>query len=311
VLNSRQLLQIDKLPDSMIVIGASVVGVEFASIFSAFGTRVTLLGRRTFLKDAESQLAKRFQRILRRKGVIINIGLSFGEIVPTDEGLMSVTYEQKGEERQAEAEIVLLSTGRWPYVDGVGLGNVGIAQAKRAIDVNEYLETSVPGIYAIGDCIGGYLLAHVASYEGEVAAENALGHRRAVDYSVVPNCIFTMPEIAGVGLTERQSREMGLDYIVSRFPFNANSRALAIGEPDGQIRLICERRGDGKGGRVLGMHIMGPHASELIAEGALAMRMGASAEDIAETMHQHPTLAEAVMEVAKGQLDGAIHYHHR
>jgi len=308
VLTSRELLEIDKLPRSMVIIGGSVVGIEFASIFNAFGTKVTVLGRRTFLKDAEERLTKRFRGMLRKQGVSINIGLSFKEIVLTDEGLLRVTYEQGGEDRYAEGEIVLLSTGRKPYTGGVGLENAGIALEGEAIKVNEHLETNVPGIYAIGDCIGGYLLAHVASYEGEVAAENALGHRRAVDYTVVPNCIFTMPEIADVGLTEKQCKEMGIDYVVSRFPFNINGRALAMGEPDGQIRLICEKREDGKGGRVLGMHIMGPHASDLIAEGALAIKLGATAQDIAETIHAHPTLPEVVMEVAKGQLDGAIHY---
>ena len=306
VLTSRELLEVEGLPQSMVVIGGSVVGIEFASIFNAFGTKVTVLGRRTFLKDAESRLAQRFRGILRRKGVKVDIGLSFKEIVSTDEGLLRVVYEQRGEEQHVEGEVVLLSTGRWPYVEGIGLENVGIALDNRAIKVDEYLETNTPGIYAVGDCIGGYLLAHVASYEGEVAAENALGHRRAVDYTVVPNCIFTMPEIADVGLTEKQCKEMGVDYVVSRFPFNINGRALAMGEPDGQIRLICEKRG-----RVLGMHVMGPHASDLIAEGALAMKMGATAQDIAETIHAHPTLAEVVMEVAKGQLDGAIHYRKR
>jgi dihydrolipoamide dehydrogenase len=155
------------------------------------------------------------------------------------------------------------------------------------------------------------MLAHVASYEGELAAENALGHRHAADYSAVPNCVFTMPEIASVGLTESQCLERGIECIVSSFPFCANGRALILDEPDGQIRLICERRADGKGGKILGMHIMGPHASDLIAEGALAMKLGATAEDIACAIHAHPTLSEAVMEAAKAQLDGAIHYYRR
>ena len=311
VLNSRELLQISTLPKSMVVIGGSVVGVEFATIFNAFGTQVTLLGRRTFLKGAESQLTKRFQSILRREGITIDIGLSFKEIIRRDDGTLSVVYERRGKEQHAEGEIVLLAAGRWPYSEGVGLDNLGVVRDDRAIKVNDYLETSQPGVYAIGDCIGGHLLAHVASYEGEVAVENALGYRRAVDYTVVPNCIFTLPEIAGVGLTEKQCKEKGLQYVVSRFPFMANSRALAIGQPDGQVRLICEKQGDGKGGRVLGMHILGPYASDLIAQGAIAMKMGATARDIAETMYQHPTISEAVMEAAKGQLGGAIHYHHR
>ena len=139
----------------------------------------------------------------------------------------------------------------------------------------------------------------------------AVGAQLCEDYSAVPNCVFTMPEIAGVGLTENQCHERGIECVVSSFPFYANGRALILEEPDGQVRLICERRADGKGGRILGIHIMGPHASDLIAEGALAMKMGATAEDIAGTIHAHPTLSEAVMEAAKAQLDGAIYYYRR
>ena len=308
VLTSRELLEIDHLPHSLIVIGGSVVGIEFASIFNALGTQVQVLGRRTFLKSAEDRLAKRFKNILKRQGVGANIGLAFREITRADNGLLRVVYEQRDKESYAEGEVVLLSTGRWPYTEGLALNELGMSFNGRAIAVNEYLETSVAGIYAVGDCTGGYMLAHVASYEGEVAAENALGHRRVADYTAVPNCIFTMPEIAGVGLTEKQCKAQDIDYVVARFPFNVNGRALTMGEPDGQIRLICEKRADSKGGKVLGMHIMGPHASDLIAEGALAVRLGATAEDIANTIHAHPTLPEVVMEVAKGQLDGAIHY---
>ncbi len=179
----------------------------------------------------------------------------------------------------------------------------------RAIAVDEYLETSVPGIYAIGDCIGGYMFAHVASREGEVAVENILGpERRPMDYGVVPYCFFTNPEIASVGLTEAQAKEQGISVQVSRFPFRASGRALSLGEEEGQARIICEATAGGRGGRVLGVHIMGAQAGTLIAEAALAMRLGATAEDIATTIHTHPTLPEIVMEAAKGQLDGAIHY---
>lgn len=311
VLTSRELLEIDHLPKSMVIIGGSTVGIELASIFNAMGTQVRVLDAQYFLMNAEEQLAKRFRDILRRQGVETSIGLTVTEIVPTDPGALRVAYEQGGNEAHAEGEVVLVSIGRWPVTEGVGLEKLGIAMRGRAIAVNEYLETSVSGIYAVGDCTGGSMLAHVASYDGEVAAENALGHHRSADYTVIPSCIFTMPEIADVGLTERQCREQEIDYIVSRFPFNANARALSIGESDGQIRLICEKRADGKGGRILGMHIMGPHASDLIAQGALAIRMGATAEDIANTIHAHPTLSEVVMEAAKGQLDGAIHFRKR
>ncbi|MFH1927914.1 MAG: dihydrolipoyl dehydrogenase [Chloroflexota bacterium] len=308
VLTSRELLEIDHLPKSMVVIGGSTVGIELASIFNVMGTCVRVLDLLYFLKNTEEQLAKRFRGILKRQGVETSIGLTVTEIMHTNQGILRVAYEQGGRESYAEGEVVLVSIGRWPHTVEVGLDKLGIAMKGRAIAVNEYLETSVPGIYAVGDCTGGHMLAHVASYEGEVAAENALGHRRAVDYTAVPSCIFTTPEIADVGLTEKQCKEREIEYTVSRFPFNVNGRALTMGDTDGQIRLICEKGADGKGGRILGMHIMGPHASDLIAEGALAIKMGATAEDIANTIHAHPTLSEVVMEVAKGQLDGAIHY---
>jgi len=310
VLTSNGLLELESLPESMVVVGGSVVGMELACIFGALGTRVVVLGRRTFLKEAEQRLAKRLRSILSRRGMAITIGLAFKGIERGPEGLLRVNYERRGEAQWAEGQVVLLATGRWPYIEGLGLDDLGLAMNGRAIAVNEYLETSLPGIYAIGDCIGGHMLAHVASYEAEIAVANTLGERRSADYRVVPNCIFTMPEIAGVGLTEAEAKRAGLEFIVSRFPFAVNGRAVAIGETEGQIRMICEKGPDGRGGKVLGVHIMGAHASDLVAEAALAMRLGATARQIAETIHAHPTMPEALMEVAMAQIDGAIHYQH-
>jgi dihydrolipoamide dehydrogenase len=158
-------------------------------------------------------------------------------------------------------------------------------------------------VYAIGDVTGGYMLAHVASHEGEVAVEHALGKDSAIDYQAVPNCVFTMPEIAGVGLMEQEAKEQGISYKKSRFPFTASGRALAMGETTGLVKMICDQ----ESGRVLGLHIMGPHATDLIAEGALAIQSGATAEDVARTIHAHPTLSEAVREAALGQAEGPIH----
>lgn len=311
VLYSDDLLTYPSLPQSLVVVGASVVGMEFACLYQALGTRVTVLGRKTFLKDTEPQLAKRLQVLLRQRGMSIAIGLEFQSIERTAAGLLRVNYLRGGKQEEAEGEVVLIASGRWPYSEGLGLDELGLARSGRAIAVDAYLRTNIPGIYAIGDCIGGLMLAHVASYEAEVAVANILGGSRAADYRVVPNCIFTLPEIADVGLTEAEAKERGIAVNVSRFPFNINGRALALGETEGQVRLVCERGADGRGGRVLGAHIMGPHASDLIAEAALAIKLGANAQDIAGTIHAHPTVPEALMEAAMGQGEGAIHFEQR
>ncbi|MEN6479512.1 MAG: dihydrolipoyl dehydrogenase [Anaerolineales bacterium] len=309
VLTSREFLAIDHLPESIVVIGASAVGVEFASMLHTLGSRVTVLGRRSFLRDAEPQLAKRFRALLARQGVDVQVGLEFQAIERLDDGRLRVHYDRRGAQ-SADGEVVLLATGREPVTEGLGLQAAGVQLAGRAIGVDAHLQTNVPGIYAIGDCIGGHMLAHVASYEAEVAIDNILGEPREADYRVVPNCIFTMPEIAGVGLTEEQAQEQGLNYAVARFPFMVNGRAAALGETEGQVRIIAEAEPHGKG-RILGVHIMGPHASDLIAEAALAMQLEATPEDIARTIHAHPTVPEALMEAAMNCGRGAIHYEQR
>ena len=309
VVTSRGLLNLKELPRSMVVVGASVVGLEFASMFNALGCKVTVLGRKTFMKSAEEQLAKRFRSLMVRDGIAVTIGVDFKEITQTDDGKLRVSYSLGSKEGAVEGDIVLLSTGRTPYVDGLGAVDLGLAVDKQRVLVNEYMEANIPGVYAIGDVLGTYMLAHVASYEGEVAVENALGRRRAADYRAVPYAIFTIPEVAGVGLTEREAKERGIDYMVSRFPFSASGKALAMGEQEGQIRMICEKRGDGLGGKVLGVHIMGARASDLIAEATTAMQLNVTAQDLAETIHAHPTLPESLMEAAKAAAFGeAVHY---
>jgi len=309
VVTSRGLLNLKTFPKSLVVVGASVVGLEFASMFNALGSKVTVLGRKTFMKSADEQLAKRFRSLLVRAGVAVTIGVDFKEIVQTDEGLLRVHYAQRDREDYAEGEVVLLSTGRTPYTQGLGVEDLRLKMDGPKLLVNPYMETSVPGVYAIGDVLGTYMMAHSASYEGEVAVENALGHRRAADYRAVPYAIFTLPQVAGVGLTEQEAKEKGIDYVVARFPFSASGKALAIGDQEGQIRMICEREGDGLGGRVLGVHIMGPQAADLVAEATVAIQLNATAKEIAETIHAHPTLPESLMEAAKAAAFGeAIHY---
>jgi dihydrolipoamide dehydrogenase len=305
VVASRELLKLKKLPRSMVIVGASVVGMEFACIFNALGVEVNVLARRTFLKGADDKLVKRFRPLVAKRGIKITQGLEFQEITQAGDGLLRVGYEYKGQALHAEGEVVLLATGRDPYTANLGVEGLGLKMNGKKVVVNERMETNTPDIYAIGDVTGGYMLAHVASYEGEVAVENALGHSRVADYSGIHNCIFTMPEIASVGLTEEQAKGQGIDYLVERFPFAINGRALGMGETEGQVRIICEK-GSGK---ILGLHVMGARANDIAAEGAVAIHAGLTAKDLADTIHAHPTLPETIMEAARAVAYGeAIHY---
>jgi dihydrolipoamide dehydrogenase len=309
VLDTRELLEIDSLPESVTIIGAGTVGIEFACLLHALGVQVTVLERCFFLRDAEPQLARRFRSVLARRGIDVQMDLEVQSFERLPNGKLRAHYDRRGQQH-VDADRVLVSVGRAPVTEGLGLDAAGVALEGRFIAVDEHLQTSAPGIYAIGDCIGGYMLAHVASYEAEVAVDNIMGEPRVADYRVVPNCIFTMPEIASVGLTEEQAKAQGLAFSVARFPFTVNGRALTLGETEGQVRIISEPEPEGKG-RILGVHIMGPHASDLIAEAALAMQLNASAHDIARTIHAHPTAPEALMEAAMNAGIGAIHFAQR
>lgn len=305
VLDTTGLLEYPHRPRSLVVIGASAAGMEFACLFHALDVPVTVLDREFFIREADQQLAKRLMSMLRQKGMRIAIGAEIESIEPGLEGLR-VNYRHASQQLTADGEVVLVAIGRAPDSAGLGLRQMGAEYDGPALVVDRRLRTSVAAIYAAGDCIGGQMLAHVAAYEGEVAVANILGEERYADYTVVPNCVYTLPEIAGVGLTESAARERGVDCVVTRFPFSASGRALTLGEMEGQVRLVCER-----GGRVLGAHIMGPHASELAAEAALAIRLGASAADISGTIHAHPTLSEALAEAAMAQGPGALHFTQR
>ena len=304
VLTTDDILELTELPESLVVIGGSHVGVEFASIFNALGTKVTIVKRRPLrLEPVDEEIGRRFAQTLQRRGVEVIIGAAV-KAIEKKGAVLRVLWDTPEGEQGVDGRVVLMATGRAPYTGGLDLSGIGIQMDGKAIRVNEYLETNIKDVYAVGDVLGKNMLAHVASYEGEVAVENALGRSREADYRAVPNCVFCHPEIAGVGITEKEASEGSIPYKVSKFPFAACGRAVAMGQTAGMAKMIC-RAGDGV---VLGMHIMGPHASDLIAEGALAIRLGLTAEDIVHTIHAHPTLPEAVRETAMGQLDGAIHF---
>ncbi len=309
VITSTEALDIAQVPARLVVVGGGVIGLEFACIYEALGSQVTVLEMMPTLLPGgtDEALAKRLALLFRRRGLSIVTGAEVQGIESAGSGL-AVTYrDAKGTVSQVEGDSVLVATGRWPNTEGLGLAEAGVEMNGRAIAVNDYLASSVPGVWAIGDAIGGMMLAHKAMVDGRVAAENASGVGRKVDYRSVPNVIFTRPEVASVGLTETQARSQGADVKTAQFPFSANPRARILGESDGLVKLVCEAGS----GRVLGVHLMGPHVTDLIAEGALAVQMQATADDLAWTTHAHPTLPEAMLEAALGFRNATLHFHAR
>lgn len=303
VLTSDDLLALTEIPKSLLVIGAGVVGIEFSSLLRAFGCEVTVVEMLpTILPMVDGDIVKRISLMLRKQGIKALVGSKVTAIEPIAGGVVVTVDTGKGRQ-QIPVEKVLVATGRRPAVNGLGLETVGIHCDRIGIKVNERMETNIPGIYAIGDVTGQSMLAHTASAAGMVAAENAMGNHSVMDYSAIPGCIFTTPEIAMVGITEEEAREKQLDFKVSKCNFAANGKAVTMGETDGLVKIIA----DAASGKVLGMHILGPHASDLIMEGALAIRNGLTARQIGHTVHPHPTLSETVMESAHGIYGDSIH----
>ncbi|MEI8335185.1 MAG: dihydrolipoyl dehydrogenase [Chloroflexota bacterium] len=306
VMTSTGALDIPDVPAHLVVVGGGVIGLEFACIYEALDSRVTILEMMpTLLPGATDEaLAQRLALLLRRRGMTVITGARVEAIASSARGL-EVTYRDgKGVLAQVDGDRVLAAVGRWPNTAGLGLADIGVRMNGRAIAVDEHLATSVPDVWAVGDAVGGTMLAHKAMVDGRVAAENACGGSRTADHGSVPNVVFTRPEVASVGLTEAQARHEGADVKVAQFPFSANPRARILGETDGLVKLVCEAGS----GTVLGVHILGPHATDLIAEGALAVRLGATADDLAWTTHAHPTLPEAVLEAALGFRDATLHF---
>ncbi|MFC1955193.1 FAD-dependent oxidoreductase, partial [Chloroflexota bacterium] len=224
----------------LIVIGGSYTGAEFACMYNIFGTKVTIVKRRPLrLEPVDEEIGRRFAQLLPKQGIDVIIGAPVKAIRESEEGLRVVWDTPEGEEKGVDGQMVLMATGRNPYTEGLGVKDLGLKMNGPAVVVNERLETSIEDIYAIGDVLGRSMLAHVASYEGEVAVENALGHTREVDYRAIPSCVFVYPEVACVGINEAQARENSIPYKVSKFPFMANGRAVAMDEPTGMVKMIC------------------------------------------------------------------------
>ncbi|MFQ3573426.1 MAG: dihydrolipoyl dehydrogenase [Thermodesulfovibrionales bacterium] len=301
IISSTDALAIKEIPKDIIIIGAGVIGCEFATIFSELGTEVTMLEMMPrCLMTEDEEISEVLAREFKKKKIKLLTSVKVTKSAIRDERVY-VTLEDG---REINAEKVLVSVGRKINSDGIGLEELGIEKGKRGeIKVNERMQTNVPNIYAIGDVVGGMLLAHVASMEGIVCAYNICGIQRSMDYSVVPATIFTSPEIGSVGLREFECKQKAIDYKKGYFQFRALGKAQAMGEISGMVKVITEKQTD----KIIGMHIIGPHASDLIHEGALAIKNGLTSHQVGNMIHSHPTLSEAIMEAMEDVHSSAIH----
>ncbi|PKU25348.1 dihydrolipoyl dehydrogenase [Telmatospirillum siberiense] len=297
IVSSTGALELPKVPKHLVVIGAGVIGLELGSVWRRLGSEVTVvefLDRALPLHDGE--ISKQAQRILERQGMKFKLGTKV-TAAKTDKSGVNLTLEpaKGGDKEELSADVVLVAIGRRPYIDGLGLKEAGVeTDARGFVKVDAHFRTNVPGVYAIGDVIGGVMLAHKAEEEGVALAELLAGQAGHVNYDAIPGVVYTWPEVANVGKTEEQLKAEGVAYRVGKFPFTANGRARANGDIDGFVKILADAKTD----KVLGCHIIGPSAGDLIAEVVLGMEFSAAAEDIARTSHAHPSLAEAVKEAA-------------
>jgi dihydrolipoamide dehydrogenase len=305
VWSSDHAVYASKAPESIAIIGAGAIGMEFADVFASFGSKVTVieaLDRVLPLEDEES--SKAVARAYKKRGIALMEGSSLDKAQVTKSKVKLTVKPKKGDAEQLEVERVLVAVGRAPVLDDLGLEEAGIKVEKGFIAVDAGMRTSVEGIYAIGDCAGPPLLAHKASHEGIAAVEHMAGDEHAgVDYGNIPAVTYSHPEVASCGMTEKQAREAGHEIDVGKFPFSANGRARTAGETDGFVKIIRDR----KYGEVLGAHIVGPNASELIGELIVGRHLETTAEELDRAMHPHPTLSEAIAEAALASLGHALH----
>jgi dihydrolipoamide dehydrogenase len=304
VLTNIEILKLGKIPKSLVVVGAGAVGVEFASIFRSFDCEVTILEmlpRMVPLEDEE--VSKELARVYRKRGITTHTGAKVEKVEKTKAGV-AVTFSVDGKQQKIEAEKILIAIGRKPLTENVGLAKTKIQTERGFVKTNEWMQTAEPGIYAIGDIVlGTPQLAHVGAMEGIVAVSNIAGKQdKPINLLRIPNVTYCHPEIGSVGLTEAKAREHGYDVKVGKFPFTANSRASIVGEHEGFIKIVSEK----EYGEVLGVHIIGPQATELIAEAVTAMELEATVEDLMWTIHAHPTLAEAMLDASNSVYGLAI-----
>jgi dihydrolipoamide dehydrogenase len=301
IISSDQAINPDSVPKSLLIVGAGVIGCEFAFIYKEFGAEVTMVELMpNAVSTEDEEISQILERELKKSKIKLLTNTSVEKVDVKEEGV-SV---QLSKGNTVEVEKVLVSIGRAVNSENIGLEEVGVKKGQRGeLIVDSRMQTNIDGVYAIGDVVGGIMLAHLASKEGIVAAENAMDGNTEVNYDVIPAAIFTSPEIGSVGLREKQAVEKGIKYKVGRFQFRALGKAHAMGEIAGLFKIISDKETD----KILGAHIIGPHASDLVHEAAVAMEKGLTSKDIAHTIHAHPTLAEGIMEAAEDVYDSAIH----
>jgi len=292
VITSDEALDMKNIPGSVIVVGGSAVGLEFATIYSVFGANVTLIEMLPQIAPTEDlEISDALLKSMKRRGIDIKTSTKVLS-AETVGSAAEVEIESEGEKQKLKADIVLVAVGREPNTQGIGAEEIGLELERGYIKVDERLKTSRPNVYAIGDVIGGMMLAHVASHEGIVAVENVFGESKSINYSNVPSCIYTHPEIASVGFSEQKCKEMGYDYKVGKFPFSANGKALGEGEREGFVKVISDAKYD----EILGVHIFGAHASAILHEAVVAKASDLVVDSVSQVIHIHPSLSETVME---------------
>ena len=305
ILTTRGALELKKCPQSLAVIGGGIIGVEFAVIFNTFGAHVEVLDASPNLfPSLDVDIGRYYQRVLKRKGIRVHLNTEVKSACANSDGKATVDAVENGSPLKLTVEKALITDRRNPSSTGIGLEEIGVQTRDGFIVVDEHMRTSVPNIYAVGDVTGGKMYAHVALAEGIVAAENIAGLGSSIDYKAIPVCMYCQPEVASIGLSEEEARQQGYQVAVGKFPLLANGRALTLGKTEGFAKIVCDKETE----EILGVHLVAPHATEIIGEAALAMQLECTSEEIGQLIHPHPSVSEALMEAAKAVTGKAIHF---